>query len=433
MSTTKRATIIKRQRNREYTVAPNQLLNDKRLTVEAVGMLMYILSKPQGWAVITGQLSSRFDIGREKTHKILRSLRETGYSTREFERDENGRIVGQFMVFYDEPQPDEDPDKPANKPTPAAEPICAQDESDFSDSHNTAFQDTEKQEPVNQHPVVKKDIYKLPPKHPPQTASPAASDQGGAGGAEEKVFGTRADGFDRPGVEQPCADSPERGGRERHDADFAAEERLDVLDGFDEMKIIWRPYNPRYLDDALSRWKQLSIEQRAKAKSRAQQYFSHKQAEARKANKAGKRVKYCTLAEWLGDRIFESFGVPITSAVPKPPRHGLDRDEALNDNLALAAAHEGWISAFYDFVGNNGRLPNDLIEIDQIKNGFLARLRHNEELERQPNASGHTLAVTLLAALRPRQEMLTRKTLKLHGQNVSPLGMKFDQTEEILL
>ncbi|GEM_PF-4726723 len=429
MTAPRRPTIIKRKRNREYTVAPNQLVNDERLSADALGVLVYIISKPQGWQVITEQLMKRFNVGKDKIHRILRELREARYSTKEFERDDGGRIVGQYMVFYDEPQPDEDPDQPARE---ESAPAIA----DNGIHRNPGFPAAEKPAPVNPAPVVKKDIYKPSPQSPPGDTANAEHDPGGASGAKGQEIGTRADSFFQSTEGPPLAEST-AGGREGHDGEalpaIRADDRTTARADFEELKIFWRPYNSRCLDDAWPRFWELSIEERAQAISRARQYIAAKQHERKTSRKPNARPRYCTLAEWCGDKIFKHFGPPVKSAEISQARPArLNADDALSDEMALRAATEGWIVVFYEFVNRKGRLPDEG-EIQRERNFRAAWIREKEELAREPAKAGHSVAVTVLKAGRAREEMLTKKTLRLHGQHVPETSQTHQELTERLI
>ncbi len=43
--------IIKRKRSSEFAIISNRLANDKALSFEARGVLVYLLSKPDNWEV----------------------------------------------------------------------------------------------------------------------------------------------------------------------------------------------------------------------------------------------------------------------------------------------------------------------------------------------------------------------------------------------
>jgi hypothetical protein len=100
---TRRVTIIRRKRNRAYTVIGNRPMNDDRLSTSALGVLCYLLSRPDDWIVRPSQLKVRFDCGRDHMQTCLRELIEAGYITHERTGNLAGEYAGGEYVVYDEP------------------------------------------------------------------------------------------------------------------------------------------------------------------------------------------------------------------------------------------------------------------------------------------------------------------------------------------
>ena len=65
--------IIRGNIRENFSVLPNDLMNDERLSADALGVLVYLLSKPTDWQVRVTELRRRFDIGRDKVYRILES------------------------------------------------------------------------------------------------------------------------------------------------------------------------------------------------------------------------------------------------------------------------------------------------------------------------------------------------------------------------
>ena len=65
--------IIRRKINARFTVVPNEPVNDERLSFEALGLLTYLLSRPDHWTVNLEQLKGRGGVGREKMQQMMRS------------------------------------------------------------------------------------------------------------------------------------------------------------------------------------------------------------------------------------------------------------------------------------------------------------------------------------------------------------------------
>jgi hypothetical protein len=98
--------IIRRRRNTNFTIIGNEPANDPRLSAEALGVLTYLLTRPDDWTVYSKQLSDRFKCGRDKIRRILRELIDAGYITRRRLRNpETSAYVGIEYFVYDQNEP----------------------------------------------------------------------------------------------------------------------------------------------------------------------------------------------------------------------------------------------------------------------------------------------------------------------------------------
>ncbi len=97
--------IIRRKVNSNYTVVPNAPVNDERLTFEGLGLLTYLLSRPDHWRVHLNQLRARGHVGKDKIQSLVRELISCGYVLRLHQRDQiTNRFKYHEYVVYDEPQ-----------------------------------------------------------------------------------------------------------------------------------------------------------------------------------------------------------------------------------------------------------------------------------------------------------------------------------------
>ena len=62
-----------------FTIYPNELLNDPRLNADALAMLTYLLSKPANWRLSMGDIRKRFGWGKNKGYDVLSNLISFGY------------------------------------------------------------------------------------------------------------------------------------------------------------------------------------------------------------------------------------------------------------------------------------------------------------------------------------------------------------------
>lgn len=99
----------KHNKKRNYTVLDNELINDKCLSFRALGVLTYLLSKPETWEAKIPDLTSRpRKEGVNAIKTALKELRNAKYvilRRGEF-KDSNGeRKLGSWYDVYEEPQP----------------------------------------------------------------------------------------------------------------------------------------------------------------------------------------------------------------------------------------------------------------------------------------------------------------------------------------
>jgi hypothetical protein len=97
--------IIRRQHTANFTTIGNKLFDDERLAADEVGVLAYLLSRPNNWEVRRTALMRRWGIGREAIRRIIRNLVRYGYCRAERKRQENGTT---FVIYEirDEPGPE---------------------------------------------------------------------------------------------------------------------------------------------------------------------------------------------------------------------------------------------------------------------------------------------------------------------------------------
>jgi hypothetical protein len=97
--------IIRHKHKNRFVVVPNRIFDDKRLSLAAKGLLIYLLSLPPSWEVRHDQLQRKLCIGRKLLDRLLRELIVAGYVTRDDEqgRDEQNRFTTLNYVVSDIP------------------------------------------------------------------------------------------------------------------------------------------------------------------------------------------------------------------------------------------------------------------------------------------------------------------------------------------
>jgi hypothetical protein len=88
---------------RGFTALPNTLLQDRRLSYTARGLLADLLSRPDGWREDGRRMADSSPQGRTTVAKALRELARAGYYRVEKVRQPDGTVISEAHV-YDTPQ-----------------------------------------------------------------------------------------------------------------------------------------------------------------------------------------------------------------------------------------------------------------------------------------------------------------------------------------
>jgi predicted transcriptional regulator len=141
--TTKRRTIIRAAHNEQpYFMMLRSVAQVTTLSYEALGLLAYLLSKPNDWEVYPDTLK-RKGTGRASVYKLLKELREAGHVQRVVLRDEKKKIARFEYVVYEYPLPEAERDL-----LPTMQEVALQDmaKQDVGNQHNTEYRLSESKE-----------------------------------------------------------------------------------------------------------------------------------------------------------------------------------------------------------------------------------------------------------------------------------------------
>lgn len=117
--------IYRQKRKSNYTIVPNEMLNNKELSWKAKGMLAYLLSLPDTWEVYAAHLRTVSVDGNDSTVSGLNELMQLKYVWR---KPRSGTEPGgwEYLVF-DEPQltdPFRDGDSPTREIPDSGKPAA---------------------------------------------------------------------------------------------------------------------------------------------------------------------------------------------------------------------------------------------------------------------------------------------------------------------
>lgn len=96
---------IKSGRKQRFTVLYKSAIEDKRLPLDARGLLAIMVGLPDGWQYSVKGLAAYVGVSKDTIRRLLEKLEKVGYLTREQTHDANGHFAGNVYVLQDEAPP----------------------------------------------------------------------------------------------------------------------------------------------------------------------------------------------------------------------------------------------------------------------------------------------------------------------------------------
>lgn len=96
--------INKSKLTEKFSTVPNALIQNFVVSLEARGLLVYLLSLPPDWKLNIKDLSKKNNLGENKIRKLVNELIETKYIVRVQDRVKNGTFKSFDYFIYDTPQ-----------------------------------------------------------------------------------------------------------------------------------------------------------------------------------------------------------------------------------------------------------------------------------------------------------------------------------------
>jgi hypothetical protein len=128
--------VIRRHHNSNFTVVPNAIFEDARLSIEAKGVLGYLLSRPHNWTVRLEHVARTMMVGRDKMQRIFNELINERYVLRDQSRKANQQWEKIEYVVFDQPVATNSQEKFLSEPQPAF-PCAAEPQPAFPCAENT--------------------------------------------------------------------------------------------------------------------------------------------------------------------------------------------------------------------------------------------------------------------------------------------------------
>jgi hypothetical protein len=140
--------IIRQKRKANYTVIPNEMLNNTELSFKAKAILCYLLSKPDKWSVYLSQLAKASTDGYESVVSGMNELIAKRYV---FRQPNSGVNPGGWEYFvYDEPQVEDDSrlsENPTRDFTDSEKPVTNKERLDKVSNEIKEKEKSEKRKP----------------------------------------------------------------------------------------------------------------------------------------------------------------------------------------------------------------------------------------------------------------------------------------------
>ena len=96
--------ILKIQNHKNFTAIPNETLRDKRLSIEARGILAFLLTHSNTFEISFEFLQNELSIGRDKLKNTIRELKVNGYLSITPKHNHKGNFNGQEWFVFAESQ-----------------------------------------------------------------------------------------------------------------------------------------------------------------------------------------------------------------------------------------------------------------------------------------------------------------------------------------
>lgn len=97
--------VLRQQHTRNFTVFPNELLQDQRLSCRDRGLLVWMLSKPLDWSFSKKSIEAELaNDGECSIQAGVKNLQKAGYLKIDRKRQERGKLSVAVWTVFDCPQ-----------------------------------------------------------------------------------------------------------------------------------------------------------------------------------------------------------------------------------------------------------------------------------------------------------------------------------------
>ncbi|GAB3324694.1 hypothetical protein GCM10027299_22070 [Larkinella ripae] len=168
--------ITRRRSEANFTVLSNSMLQDRRMSWKARGLLAYLLSLPEDWHVYKTELQNHSERdGRFSTDAAFEELVEFGYIKAVMSRNEKGQMLGYNYNVYEIPLVEVEPNAENQQSEPNVEkPTSGKPTSGLPTSGNPTLQRTNKDKELKEQSIDRVNAGEAENDNPSQNPEGAA-------------------------------------------------------------------------------------------------------------------------------------------------------------------------------------------------------------------------------------------------------------------
>ena len=138
---TKVNTIIRVEKNKNYSTISNVCLRDDSLSLKAKGLFAYIMTLPDDWKIYQTELVKHFSDGITSVASAMAELEQAGYITKKQERGPRGHMTGWAYTVYEHPQSPKSGNPILDNPSSDNSPLLSTDRNQILTNTNTYIPD----------------------------------------------------------------------------------------------------------------------------------------------------------------------------------------------------------------------------------------------------------------------------------------------------
>lgn len=95
---------LRKSYSNNFTITPNHIINDEKISLKAKGLYLYLISKPDNWAFSADRIAKESKDGEDSVKSALKELEKHGYLVRT-QNNKKGYFGSMIYTISDVPLP----------------------------------------------------------------------------------------------------------------------------------------------------------------------------------------------------------------------------------------------------------------------------------------------------------------------------------------